>query len=65
MIPDWYQKGAAIMEKRSFTLRLPVELDQALKELAQMENETKTQVIRDAIRSHLDQIERGNNHESK
>lgn len=53
------------MEKRSFTLRLPVELDQALKELAQMENETKTQVIRDAIRSHLDQVERGNNHESK
>lgn len=64
MIPTWYQKGAINMEKRSFTLRLPADLDKALKELARSSNQSKSQVIRDAIKFHLDQNnKRGDRHE--
>jgi predicted transcriptional regulator len=64
MIPIWYQKGAINMNKRSFTLRLPTDLDKALKELAQANNQTKSQIIRDAIKFHLDQnTKRGDRHE--
>lgn len=52
------------MEKHSFTLRLPADLDKALKELARSSNQTKSQVIRDAIKFHLDQnTKRGDRHE--
>ncbi|MCI1490362.1 MAG: ribbon-helix-helix domain-containing protein [Limosilactobacillus mucosae] len=52
------------MEKRSFTLRLPADLDKALKELARSSNQTKSQVIRDAIKFHLNQnTKRGDRNE--